>query len=106
MARTKKPIPSITVTGKQIIVAGCNWRPNQKEVDTMESLVAVSFSAATLETPGGFVFKSSQAAKKAFGAAFTEPEKYSLDSLPDATRWYDPVGMGALVEAVVNGKGN
>ena len=106
MARTKKPIPSITIEGKKLIVADCIWRPTQPEIDRMESLGAVSFSAATLEAPGGFVFKSSKAASKAFGKAFTEPEKYSLDSLPDATRWYDPVGMGALAESVVNGKGN
>ena len=105
MARTKKPIPSITVEGKKLIVADCIWRPTQPEIDRMESLGAVSFSAATLETPGGFVFKSPQAAKKAFGAAFTADDAVGgLDSLPDATRWYDPVGMSALAEAVVNGK--
>ena len=105
MARTKKAIPSITVTGKRLVVADCIWRPTQKEIDAMESLGAVSFSAATLEAPGGFLFKSPKKANDAFGMAFTEPDKYGLDSLHDATRWYDPVGMGALAESVVNGKG-
>lgn len=106
MAHTKKAIPSITVEGKKLIVADCIWRPTQQEIDRMESLGAVSFSAATLEAPGGFLFKSSQAAKKAFGAAFTADDVVGgLDSLPDATRWYDPVGMGELAASVVNGKG-
>ena len=104
MARTKKAIPSITVEGKKLVVSNCVWRPTQKEIDQMESLGAVSFSAATPEVPGGFVFKSPRAADKAFGAAFNDADHYGLDSLPDATRWYDP-DMAALAESVVNGKG-
>jgi len=103
--RAPKVIPTVTLDGARVVVAGCRWTPPKLTFEKMLQAGATSIGEATKDTAGVIAFPNDKKARAAFEGAFSEPNNWGVETLPDETQWHDSVGMGKLAEQIVNGKG-
>ena len=99
------PIPFVTLKGDRIVISGMNWAVTATMLDQLKTAGAIEVGTATPVWPGVIHFKDAPSARKVFQDAFNvEPAWEELtESVPDETRWIDPVGMDDIAKGIVDG---
>lgn len=102
-ARQQKVIPTVSLDGARILVAGCCWTPPRRTFQMLLKAGATGIGVATRSSPGIFVFPDAKKARAAFEGAFNAPNDWGMETLPDETRWNDSAGMADIAAGIING---